>query len=72
MSDYVPTTEEVRMAYVGAKFSPFRKTDAADRAEFERWLASVKAAAWDEAIGEAAEQGTIQIPTNPYRDKETP
>ena len=38
---------------------------------FDRWLASevhkAKAEAWDEAIGEASEQGTIQVPDNPYR-----
>src|SRR5690625_4747123 len=40
--------------------------------EFDAWLASVKAEAWDAAIAEAAEQGTIQIPENPYREQETP
>lgn len=35
-----------------------------------RTEADVKAEAWDEAIEEAMEQGTIQVPDNPYREKE--
>lgn len=69
--DYTPETEEVRETYADATCidldDPAHAHGCPQDAEFDRWLASVKADAWDEAIGEAAEQGTIQIPTNPYR-----
>lgn len=37
-------------------------------AQGEGWLVDVKAAVWDEACAAVAEQGTVQIPDNPYRD----
>ena len=36
--------------------------------KFLRTLNEVKAEAWDVAIAEAMEQGTIQVPPNPYRE----
>lgn len=62
MSDYTPTTEEIRESYVlmqkcGAYPEP--------EAEFDRWLADVKAQAWHEGL-EAAELGVA----NPYRQGE--
>ena len=75
MSDqYTPTTGQVRFAYIDRKgfirqaFGSEADDDQAASTEFDRWLASVKAAAWDEAISEAAEQGTIQTPPNPYKE----
>ena len=38
-------------------------------AEFDTWLARVRAEAWQEAADEIAQQGTIQIPDNPYQEK---
>jgi hypothetical protein len=64
VSDYTPTTGDVRARYVrdhGAHF-------VSDWAEFDRWLAEVKAQAWEEGFhakwydySEKPEQG------NPYR-----
>ena len=79
MSDqYTPTTEQVetlvRSVFVqGVMTGEFDESQLTHGMEcFARWLASVKAGAWDAAIAEAAEQGTIQIPENPYREQETP
>jgi hypothetical protein len=46
VSDYTPTTGDVRARYVrdhGAHF-------VSDWAEFDRWLAEVKAEAWEEGF----------------------
>jgi len=53
MSDYTPTTEQVRAAWTS-----FRDASARQSSEkwiepfeqFDRWLAEVKAAAWDECL----------------------
>ena len=63
MSDYTPTTEEVRNSY--ASWS-----DAYP--EFDRWLAEVKAEAWEEgAIATAMyfDPPKLSEPTNPYRQE---
>ncbi|HLS03087.1 MAG TPA: hypothetical protein VK054_14115 [Beutenbergiaceae bacterium] len=85
MSDqYVPTTEQVRDGYVKQMThwtSP--RQESKWQTEFERWLASVKAAAWQEgALWAAAECGVIEPDCppeqwltpgdNPYREQETP
>ena len=57
MSDYIPTTEEVRSYYRGSS--------ATRAGEFDSWLAEVKAQAWHEGL-EAAELGIA----NPYRQGE--
>lgn len=50
MSDYTPTTEQVRSAW-----AYFRNVSQADTtypealAQFDRWLADIKADVWDEA-----------------------
>ena len=52
MSDYTPTTEQVREAFAvhGAwKATPTRGSKVSNEA-FDRWLAEVKAAAWDECV----------------------
>jgi len=55
MSDYTPTTEEVR-AFVGLAHK-----------EFDRWLAEVKAQVYDEALQDAE---VSPMPRNPYRQGE--
>ena len=70
---YTPTTEQVRAGYawrdnVGSKTY---------ETEFDRWLAEVKAQAWEEGIT-AFDQAIIkdvddpwsQLPDNPYREEE--
>ena len=53
MSDYTPTTEEVRGAYEGQLIkvgdNAYQLLDEAHaKAEFDRWLTEVKAEAWEE------------------------
>ena len=73
--DYTPTTEEVRKAHVTSWFVP-EPERAVD--EFDRWLASVRADAWDE--GYAARPMQVVAETergpmysmhadNPYRSE---
>lgn len=76
MSDYTPSITQVRNAYVSSRnvtYDPkihWYGRLAGPAVEFERWLQQVKAEVWDEALSEAAEQGTIQIPDNPYRERQ--
>lgn len=76
MSKSIPPTIEIRDWYADTNCTnPECGNDGLDcphALTFDRWLATVKAGAWDAAIAEAAEQGTIQIPENPYREQETP
>lgn len=76
MSDYTPTDLEVKVAFMAAAG---HKTFRGERHEaYDRWLASVKAEAWDEGYDSgdsdgfyAGEQGGIHDKdreTNPYRE----
>jgi len=82
MSDYTPSTEQVREAYA-TRMSPAQ--DTLRRPMFDRWLASVKAEAWEQGKraeetawihvldGHPVEEGDMcdQCPTdNPYREQE--
>lgn len=82
MNDYTPTTEEVRETYADAHcpdlYVGHEDSCPADP-EFDRWLATVKAEAWDEGhhagrLNETYRDHTRNFwrtpPTNPYR-KET-
>lgn len=73
-----PTTEEVRNAYIEDEFGIPRESHLIPG--FERWLASVKAEAWQEgALWAAVEIGTISHADaawltpgdNPYRKETT-
>ena len=69
MSDYTPTTEEVRGAYEGQLIkvgdNAYQLLDEAHaKAEFDRWLADVKAQAWQD--GWHAKDTDV----NPYRQGE--
>lgn len=62
--DYTPTTEEVRSAWMDGLSSL--------GAEFDRWLAEVKAQAWEEGfVHGAGSPVTGSITHNPYRQGET-
>ena len=78
MSGYTPTTEEVRDSY-DYQFT-LGMSDISRIAEFDRWLASVKAEAWEEGFnageGEAYEhEARLQwsmphdCTVNPYREE---
>ena len=75
---YVPTTDEVRLKYESASLGQSAS------AEFDRWLAGVKADArreglaegWDEAVEMAADKGWLHVDAvadtsdrNPYRQE---
>ena len=76
MSDYTPTTEQVREQY-SREQPPHIGTVSEKRAEFDRWLDAVKAEAWDEGF-DAGERDAFHLDThpdhtctpNPYRQKE--
>lgn len=79
MSDYTPTTEEVREVFC----TPITLSQTLSEefhwevsGQFDRWLASVKAEAWDEGAESAYYDPEIRdqvnYPDNPYREQETP
>lgn len=82
MSEYIPHDDDVEMAYIHGASQDYPVAGRADalRAEFDRWLASVKAEAWDEGFnageGEAYEhEARLQwsmphtCAKNPYREE---
>ena len=79
MSEYTPTTVQVREFYLGQlvktgdNYFEFVDEDKAT-AEFDRWLAGVKAEAWDEAVSamQYSDGSPVELleNLNPYR-KET-
>jgi hypothetical protein len=60
MSGYTPTTEEVRTGYSTATYDDDKAGE-----EFDRWLAEVKAQAWEE--GYNAKWVETYFYDNPYR-----
>ena len=80
--DYTPTTEEIRHGYVGKQAVCINHGDwitkdqwAEFGAEFDRWLAEVKAQAWEE--GQSSMKKVLSVwpkqhhlPINPYRQGE--
>ena len=66
MSDYTPTTEMVKSLYEIGKIKAY---DSYDLAEFDRWLAEVKAQAWEE--GYNAKWVETYFYDNPYRRERT-
>ncbi len=74
MSDYTPTTEEVRELVVAGHENQYRDelgqlTGVSYGIEFDRWLTEVKAQAWEEAYTEGYRHGTCDVEPsdNPYR-----
>ena len=71
MSEYTPTVGELRQAYVEASGASMAQESyyAEQVAEFERGIARIKAAAWDEgyAVGQTDHDCDA---TNPYREEE--
>jgi hypothetical protein len=82
VSDYITTTEEVRGAYEGQLIkvgdNAYQLLDEAHaKAEFDRWLAEVKAQVWEECsdayilkiTGHSTNGGFLRL-DNPYRQGE--
>jgi hypothetical protein len=77
MDDYTPTTEEVFDAWEAALWEGIADNKSradADwdgdrmRAQLSRWLASVRADAWDEGwVASESYTGRSAVPLNPYR-----
>lgn len=72
MSEYTPTTEEVSDSY-DYQFT-LGMSDISRIAEFDRWLAQVKAEAWDEGSVHGARKCLFAAdlepcPHNPYREE---
>lgn len=66
MSEYTPTVATFRGAY-GQMFSEWRRDDAL--AEFDRFIARIKAEAWDEGYAAGQTDDEFEA-TNPYREEE--
>lgn len=75
MSDYIPTTADVKEVWctpltVGAAIDEEAHWEAED--QFDRWLAQVKAEAWDEGCRaehvncRRLDEGTYELVDNPY------
>lgn len=75
MSDYTPTTDEVRLEYMAVRWGKSNIVSFDARAEFDRWLAEIERAAAEKAWGEGTRaqwrlgqtRDIDQIPANPYR-----
>lgn len=75
MTDYMPTTDDVRDAYQGrlVKTGPssYELVDEKQAdAEFDRWLAELKADAWEEGYAQGSEDSydSRLDADNPYRE----
>ncbi len=62
MTDYTPTTEEVWRAYINWEYG-------GPGAEFDRWLAEVKAEVWQEGFDRGVLFFNAGDERNPYRQE---
>ena len=69
MSDYTPTTEEVREGYSAEYDGCDCENCQYDRIAFDRWLAEVKAEAWDEGWMHNVDERWSSRSDNPYREE---
>lgn len=79
--EYTPTTEEVRGQWASSPVYGYRDPMPVRLAEFDRWLASVRADAWDEGAKAVVDLLGIKMvsvkpgeqfeqrPVNPYRSE---
>ena len=70
MTDYTPTTEEIRIGKRKITDGKFYYTERyVTDAEFDRWLAEVKADAWDEGwLHNVDDRIWSSLHDNPYRE----
>ena len=70
MSDYIPDTEEVSNMYSSPSWVTLAE-ESERYEEFDRWLDSVKAEAWDEGYEAARDSvNALDQPQNPYRKEQ--
>lgn len=72
MAEYTPTTGDVRERFIdGAMVTGFAHSRNKARRGFDRWLAEVKAEAWDEGYKNGYRDRRLEASyepgTNPYR-----
>jgi hypothetical protein len=67
---YTPTREQIRQAYVDARVDTDLTTESEAGAEFDRWLDSRLAEAWEEGAVSRGMYGDADEP-NPYREGST-
>jgi hypothetical protein len=78
MFEYTPKTKDVRDAYIDDQMrGEFGRLMGETPGEFDRWLASVKADAWDRGRKETSQaflaglgDRNIITPLNPYRGEQ--
>ena len=72
MSDYTPTTQEIREVWALARGagSGYGEMLPSNRMEFNRWLAEVKAEAWQEGFDRGVLFFNSGDERNPYKQKE--
>ena len=73
MTDYIPETNDVRMNYVDGTRQLHGKNMRLEDvySEFDRWLAEVKAQAWDEGYLASCESPlAFDFRLSPYRQEE--
>lgn len=67
MSDYTPTTEQVRNCY---RKRWYEQSERQSVAEFDRWLDSVRAEAWEEGYYATEGLGHHEVEaSNPYEEE---
>ena len=73
MSEYTPKTKDVREAYIDDQMrGEFGRLMGETPGEFDRWLASVKAEAWDEGVmAEENRKVAESVGPNPYQGEQT-
>lgn len=71
MTEFTPSTEQVRDAYVRAMRNAFIASASEHAEEFERWLATIQAAAYDHGVRAWGELMVRRSElSNPYRRQE--
>lgn len=74
VSEYTPTTDEVRVAWAGWT-NAFGRGLGIGKDEFDRWLSQLLAEAWDEGYSTGLDymsqwlDGDEDEPENPYREE---
>lgn len=73
--DYTPTTEQVELVYSKARADSrwmyTGSTRAKERAAFRRWLAQVKAEAWDEGYLRGYRDRRLEKSFDPHQKETT-
>lgn len=69
MTEYTPTTEEVRYAYGIGRNETWLDDGSKPLPQFDRWLEAERARIWDEAFCQGASWRSEHVLQNPYKLK---